>query len=165
MRRIVEFLIMCAATALATGAPLAAEAPSTAEVLSKLRDTNAKEVDMGRMAAAHGTAREVRKFGKTIVKDHLALQRKVDKLAKDEKIELVETTAPSDAETLPSGPELDGAFTRMMLEDHRRAITELEATRDATTDDKLKKLLDEALPVMHRHEDAARELVDKANRS
>ena len=114
MRRLVEFLILCAATALASGGARAAEAPTTADVLSMLHQANEREVDMGRMAAEHGNTKEVRDFGKTLVRDHLAAEKKVVKLAKDEKIELAETTAESDMDTLPSGAALDEAFTRFI---------------------------------------------------
>ena len=82
MRRRVESLIICAATMLVAGAARAAEPPTTAEVLTKIHQANEREVDMGRMAAEHGNAKEVRSFGKTLVKDHLAAEKKVAKLAK-----------------------------------------------------------------------------------
>jgi putative membrane protein len=166
MRRLVEFLIMCAASVLASGTPLAAEPPTTAEVLSTIHRANAKEVDMGRMAAEVGKAKEVRSFGKTLVKDHLAAEKKVQKLAKDEKLELASTTAPGESETLPTGDAFDATFARMMLADHQKAVAALESAREATTDDKLKKLIGDLLPVLRRHEDTARHLVDQTtNRS
>ena len=41
----------------------------------------------------------------------------------------------------------------------------LEAARDATSDEKLKKLLGELLPVLHKHEEMAQRLVDRTNQS
>jgi putative membrane protein len=165
MRRLVEVLIMCAATVLASGVAAAAEPPTTADVLSKLHQTNEREVDMGRMAAEHGNAKDVRAFGKTLVKDHLAAEKKVGKLAKEEKIELAETAPANDMDTLPAGPTFDGVFAKNMLASHQRAIAELEAARDTTSDENLKRLLVELLPVLHKHADTAQRLVDRANRS
>ena len=164
MRRRVESLIICAATMLVAGAARAAQPPTTAEVLTKIHQANEREVDMGRMAAEHGNAKEVRSFGKTLVKDHLAAEKKVAKLAKEEKIELAETI-PNDIDTLPAGDAFDGQFARTMLKSHQRAIAELEAARDATSDEKLKKLLGELLPVLHKHEEMAQRLVDRTNQS
>jgi putative membrane protein len=165
MRRVVELLIMCAATVLASGVARAAEPPTTAEVLSKIHQANEREVDMGRMAIEVGKTKEVRDYGKTLVKDHLAAEKKVDKLAKKEKIQLAETTAPSEMDTLPTGDAFDGAFARRMLKAHQQAITELEAARDATADEQLKKLIGELLPVLRKHEETAQRLVDRTNQS
>ena len=95
MRRIVEFLIMCAATVLASGTPLAAEPPTTAEVLAKIHRANQKEMDMGRMAVQVGHAKDVRSFGKTLMNDHQAAEKKVQKLAKEENVALTETAVDS----------------------------------------------------------------------
>jgi putative membrane protein len=165
MRRLVEFLILCAATVLASGGAWAAEPPTTADVLSMLHQTNEREVDMGRMAGEYAKTKDVRRFGKALVKDHLAAEKKVAKLAKEEKVELAETTAANDMDTLPSGDALDEAFAKRMLLEHQRTIAKVEAARDATSDEKLKHLLDELLPMLHRHEDTAQGLVNRAARS
>jgi putative membrane protein len=164
MRRFVEVLIMCAASVLASGA-LAAEAPTTADVLQKLHRANEYESDMGRMAQQVGSTREVRKFGKTVVRDHMSIDKKVAKLAKEEKVELSETMLPNEHGGLPTGDAFDGAFARAMLASHRQNIAELQDAREATTDDKLKKLIDDVLPVLQQHEDTAKHLLDQANRS
>jgi predicted outer membrane protein len=164
MRRVVEFLILCAASVLASGA-LAAEAPTTADVLSKIHQANQLEMDRGRMAIQVGNTREVRRLGRTVVNDHLAIEKKVARLAKDERIELADTTVAGNQDGLPTGDAFDATFVRTMLSTHRQSIAELEDARAVTTDEKLKKLIDEILPVLQRHEDAARRLVDQANRS
>jgi putative membrane protein len=159
-------VVMWVSGALASGRAAAAEPPSTADVLGKLYRANQKEVDMGRMAAEHGKASDVRSYGKMLVKDHLAAEKKVEKLAKEENISLTNAAvSPTDMQTLPAGDEFDATFSKTMLEDHHRDITELEAARDTTDDPKLKRLLNEILPTLHKHEDTARRLVDKASRS
>ncbi|HVU51261.1 MAG TPA: DUF4142 domain-containing protein [Polyangia bacterium] len=164
MRRIVEILIMCAASVLASGA-LAAEAPTTADVLSKIHSVNQLEMDRGRMAIQVGSTREVRKLGHTVVDDHLAIEKKVAKLAKDEKIALADVTPAGNQDGLPTGDAFDAAFAKALLSSQRQAIAELGDARAATSDDRLKKLIDEVLPVLERHEDAARRLLAQAKRS
>jgi putative membrane protein len=164
MRRFVEVLIMCAASVLASGAA-AAEAPSTADVLAKIHRANQREIDMGRMAILVGSSKDVRKLGKTAVKDHLALEKKVAKVAKDEQVTLVETVPANDEDALPTGDAFDASFERAILSSHRQSIAELEDARASTTDDKLKKLIDEILPVLHKHADAAQHLLDQTSRS
>jgi putative membrane protein len=166
MRRIVEFLIMCAATVLASGTPLAAEPPTTAEVLAKIHRANQKEMDMGRMAVQVGHAKDVRSFGKTLMNDHQAAEKKVQKLAKEENVALTETAVANEESGLPTGDAFDATFAQRMLDDHQKLIVDLEAARETTSDDKLKKLLGDLLPVLHRHESTAHHLVDQTtNRS
>jgi predicted outer membrane protein len=164
MRRIVEFLILCAASVLASGA-LAAEAPTTADVLSKIHQANQLEMDRGRMAIQVGNTREARRLGRTVVNDHLAIEKKVAKLAKDEHVELVDTAVAGNQDGLPTGDAFDATFARTMISSHHQTVAELEDARAVTTDDKLKKLIDDILPVLKRHEDAAQRLLDQANRS
>jgi predicted outer membrane protein len=164
MRRFVEFLIMCAASVLASGA-IAAEGPSTADVLSKIHRANQLEMDRGRMAIQVGSTREVRRLGKTVVNDHLSIEKKVARLAKDEQIQLADTMVAGNQDGLPTGDAFDLAFARTMLSSHRESIAELQDARDSTTDDRLKKLIDDVIPVLKRHEDAAKRLVDQASRS
>jgi predicted outer membrane protein len=66
----------------------------------------------------------------------------------------------ADMAPIPEGAEFDAKFGRMMLDDHEHDISEASAARDATNDDKLRSLLDELLPVLWRHRDAAQRIVD-----
>ena len=77
------FLLTAAVPALAADAP-----PATADVLGKLHESNQKEIAMGKMAQKNGKSKEVTTFGKTLVKDHTAADKKVLTLAKQEKVEL-----------------------------------------------------------------------------
>jgi len=144
---------------LATGAPaLAADPPATSEVLGKLHESNQKEIAMGKMAQKNGKSKEVTSYGKMLVKDHTAADKKVLKLAKDEKIEL--PAPPAAKDDMPMGAEFDAAFAKSMVDDHKKDIDEVTKARDATTDDKLKKLLGDMLPTLQKHEDTAQKLVD-----
>ncbi len=165
MRRLVEVLIMFAASVLASGAALAAAPPTTADVLAQLHRSNQKEIAMGHMATAHGRSKGVKTFGATLVADHSAADKKVTALAKAEHVALADVSMAHAMNALPSGAAFDAAFAKMMLEDHERDIAELEAARDSTSDEQLKRLLTDLLPVLHKHEDTARRLVDQANQS
>jgi putative membrane protein len=153
---------------LTVGAALAADAPSTAEVLGKVHRSNLKEIEMGKMAQAHGMSKEVKDFGKTLVKDHSLADKKVVKLAKDEKIDLTAATPPADAhpDQVHTGTAFDDAFAKDMLADHKNDIANVTAARDSTADPILKQLLTDMLPVLNKHESIAQKLVDHAtNRS
>ena len=147
---------------LSCGVARAAEGPSTAEVLGKVHRSNLQEIEMGKMAQDHGMSKEVKYFGKTLVKDHSSADKKVVALAKDEKINLTAVTPPAGAQPdqKHTGTAFDDAFAKKMLADHQKAIAEVTAARDATTDPKLKQLLTNMLPVLNEHESIAQKLVD-----
>ena len=137
----------------------------TAEVLSKLHHANQMEVAAGKLAQEKGQSKDVKAFGKTLVTDHSAADKKVMALAKDEKIDL-----PADVPMPPemmdkmkaaSGAEFDKVFASHMLDDHKKDIAEAKAARDTTGDAKLKALLTSTIPVLEKHREIAQKLVDK----
>jgi putative membrane protein len=137
----------------------AADPPATGEVLGKLHQSNLKEIEMGKMAQKNGQSKEVKAYGKMLVKDHSTADKKVTALAKAEKVEL---PAPQDQpmETMPSGPEFDAKFSQAMLDDHKKDVAEAKEVLEKTTDPKLKKLLGDVVPVLEKHEETAQKLVD-----
>jgi putative membrane protein len=148
---------------LSGGRASAADPPSTAAVLGKVHHSNLQEIEMGKMAQGHGMSKDVQDFGKMLVKDHAAADKKVMKLAKDEKVDLAANTSPADTHVdhEHTGTAFDDAFARDMLADHKKDVAEVTAARDATTDPKLKRLLTDMLPVLKKHQDTAQKLVDQ----
>lgn len=139
----------------------AADPPATSEVLGKLHQSNQKEIEMGKVAQKHGSAKEVKAFGTMLVKDHTAADKKVIALAKKEKIDLPTAKPPSDEmANMAKESDFDAKFAKDMLDDHKKDVAEATAARDSTTDDKLKKLLTEIVPTLQKHEDTAQKLVD-----
>jgi putative membrane protein len=158
--------IACLAGLLAGGVARADDAADTAKVLGKLHRSNQMEIEMGKMAQDHGASKGVKDFGKMLVKDHTAADRKVVKLAKEEKVDLKASTPPSDShpDTIHTGAAFDNAFARDMRDDHEKDLAEVTATRDSTPDPRLKKLLTDLLPVLERHKETAQKLVDQAEK-
>ena len=147
-----------AAILIVPGLAQAADPPAPGEVLGKLHQSNQKEIEMGKMAQKNGTSKEVKDFGKTLVKDHTAADKKVTALAKKEKIEL--PAAAGEKHDMAAGADFDAKFAQEMLDDHKKDVAEVTSARDATTDDKLKKLLTELVPTLQKHQDTAQKLVD-----
>jgi len=141
---------------------LAADAPATADVLGKLHESNQKEIAMGKMAQKSGKSKEVTSYGKMLVKDHSAADKKVLALAKQEKLEL--PTPAAAKEDMPMGADFDASFAKSMVDDHKKDIDEVTKARDATTDEKLKKLLSDMLPTLQKHEDTAQKIVDNTGK-
>jgi putative membrane protein len=141
----------------------AASPPATADVLGKLHLSNQKEIEMGKQAEKDGQSKDVKAFGKTLVKDHAAADKKVAALAKKEKIDLAAST-PSAKDAMPppaAGPDFDAKFGQMMLADHKKDIGEVTEAQNATTDEQLKKLIGEMLPTLEKHQELAQKIVDE----
>jgi putative membrane protein len=143
----------------------AGDPPSTAHVLGKLHRSNITEIRMGGMAREHGQSNDIKTFGKTLVDDHEAADAKVAKLAKEEKVDLAANTPAVGPDDMAMGAGFDTAFARGMLKDHKKDIAEVKAVRETTSDERLKSLLDEMLPVLEKHEQIAQKLVDQGGKS
>lgn len=156
-------ILMVAAMVLSAGPARAAETIDTATVLVKLHQSDEKEIAMGKLAQKDGKSAEVKSFGKTLVKDHTAADKKVSKLAKEEKIGLGSTPdADFDGAVAKMAAEsdFDAHFARMMLDDHEKGLAFAKGVRDTTSDDRLKRLLTDIVPVLQKHRDVAQKLVD-----
>jgi putative membrane protein len=123
------------------------------------------EIAAGKLAQEKGQSKDVKSFGKMLVTDHSAADKKVMQLAKDEKIDLpaAESMPSEKMDTLKSaaGADFDKTFASDMLDDHKKDIAEVKEARDGTSDKKLKSLLNTTLPVLEKHRDTAQKLVDK----
>lgn len=139
--------------------------PTTEAVLTKLHMSNQMEIAAGKLAEEKGQSKDVKSFGKTLVTDHTAADKKVMALAKEEKVTLPSSTPMPDEKMdkmkAASGAEFDRMFASDMLEDHKKDIAEVKSARDQTQDQKLKGLLSALLPTLEKHKDTAQKLVDK----
>ena len=145
-------------------AGVAAAADDTATVLGKLHHSNQMEIEMGKLAQEKGQSKDVKSFGKTLVTDHTAADKKVVALAKQEKIDLATAMPPMKTDKMAPlknavGAEFDKAFATAMLEDHTKDVDEAKGARSVTTDAKLKALLDSTIPVLEKHRETAQKLV------
>jgi putative membrane protein len=158
-------------TVLGAGTALSADKDAsgqTAQVLSKLHHSNQMEISAGKVAQEKGQSKDVKAFGKTLVTDHTAADKKVMALAKEEKIDLpADVPMPADMDKMKSasGAEFDKMFASHMLEDHKKDVADAKAARETTTDPKLKSLLTATIPVLEKHQTTAQKLVEKLGAS
>jgi len=153
--------MLAGALALFGGNVLAADPPVTADVLNKLHESNQKEIEAGKIAQKQGQSKEVRDYGKMLVKDHTAADKKVTGLAKKEKIPLTANEPGVDEmKSMKAGASFDDKFARDMVDDHKKDVAEVSEARNNTTDDQLKQLLSDLLPTLQKHEDTAQKIVD-----
>jgi len=117
---------------------------------------NAAEVKMGDLALQRGNSKEVRDFGKTLVKDHSVGLEKSSSLA--QKLGMVaspeltaEATKDYEAMARLSGAEFDRQFAAHMVKDHKK---DLAAYRDQAQDGnnpQVAAYAQETLPTLQKH--------------
>lgn len=156
--------------------------PPTASVLAKMHQVNRMEIDLGRVAATNGATRRVRAYGRRLARDHAFADRKVQALARAEKIDLEKPmpVPPGGGNAgMPSlgqerqmeqqnqmmaklqqanGPEFDQLYLQAMIRGHEQAIAMLEGVESTTGDAGLRHLLSRMVPILHQHLDLARHL-------
>jgi putative membrane protein len=136
-----------------------------AAILSKLHQTDLKEIEMGKLAEKDGKSKEVKNYGSTLVRDHTAADRRILAFAKVEHIGLgAGGEKEKKMEMKPeAGPGFDAEFAKEMMQDHQHDIAAVTEVRDSTADAKLKSLLSSLLPVLKKHEEIAQKIVDHAS--
>jgi putative membrane protein len=114
------------------------------------------EVNLGKLAQDKGTGQKVKDFAGQMVKDHSKANDELMTLAKSKNITL--PAVVSDAEqkhfddlNKKAGSDFDGAYVKMMVDDHK---TDVKAFEDATTklkDPDLKAFAIKTLPTLKMH--------------
>ena len=148
--------------------------PSPAAMLSDLHMANASEVDLGKVAEQRAQNKDVKKFGKHMVKDHTALDKDAQSWAKKNNV-TVGAPPQDDAHQAEmqkmqdlkqklqgmSGPEFDKTYMQAMAEDHANDLSKVQTFEQQTTNKSLKKLLEKALKTIASHKKDADKLVQK----
>jgi predicted outer membrane protein len=135
------------------------------EILKKLHQDNHTEAAMGRAAEARGSSAAVKTFGRTLVADHTAADKKIDAYLKAKKLDKSIFTAVKVDEPAEhsldehAGQDFDRAFCEKMIDGHLEVIDRVGKARDRTTDPQLKKLLTGLLPTLQKHLKTARSLL------
>ncbi len=170
--RFLRYGLIAGGLLVAEGGAQAADAPSTPEaadpsptaaVLGNLHQADLKEVQAGEIAQKDGKSKAVRDYGKMLVTDHTTADKKVAEVSTKENIDLrASTPAPgvNDMGTMASGPDFDEKFAQEMLDDHRKNLAAVIEARDRTDDPRLKRLLDDVIPTLEKHEAAAQKIID-----
>lgn len=133
------------------------------EILSRIHHDNEMEIKMGKLAQEKATTESIKDFGKTLVTDHTAADKKVTALAKKLNITLTDPTATNAdekakmAEHKKAGEELktakgeafDQKFIDAMKLDHEKAVAMLEQSN--ADNEEVKKLVSDLLPTLRNH--------------
>lgn len=124
-----------------------------------------EEVELGRVAAQQGMSAAVKQFGQRMVDDHSQANSELMTLASSKGITLpTELDQKHRAEVTKlsamSGAAFDREYTKMMVSDHRKDVSEFEKQSTHGTDPDLKAFASKTLPTLQEHLRMAEALPD-----
>jgi putative membrane protein len=138
------------------------------DAIKMLHQTNQMEMEMGNIAKTNGT-KDVKEYGRMLEQDHAKADKQLMALAKQNQVQLMPKSGmepKAEAKQLDElrvlkGQAFDQKFLQMMVEDHSKAIDELQKTMTEVNNPQLKSMIQETLPQLKRHRDMAQSLLQK----
>ena len=148
--------------------------PSPSAILAVLKAANQSEVALGKIAEQRAHSKDVKAFGKRMVKDHTALDRDAQSWASENDVTIgappQDDAHQAEMQTMQaleqrlqtlSGPEFDKTYMQAMAEDHAKDLAKVRAFGEQTTDKSVLSLLEKAEKVIASHKKEADRLVQK----
>ncbi|HEY1905457.1 MAG TPA: DUF4142 domain-containing protein, partial [Myxococcaceae bacterium] len=114
--------------------------PSPEAILTELHAANQSEVDLGKVAEQRGHDKDVKGFGKHMVKAHTAMDKDLQSWAKKNHVTVGAPPAEAVQETQQlkdrlqalSGAEFDKAYMQAMAEDHAKDLDAVKTFEQQT---------------------------------
>ncbi len=124
------------------------------------------EVELGNYAKQNAASKRVKDFGDMMVRDHSKLNDEMKSLAASKNITLPAGTGDKAKKEMSelmkkTGSAFDKAYMNMMLDDHKKDVSEFEKTAKDCKDSGIKSFAEKALPVLMRHLDSAKAITGK----
>ena len=125
------------------------------------------EVELGRWAAQKGTSAEVKQFGQRMVEDHSRANTELMQLASSKGLTLPTQMDEKHQNNISkitrlNGAEFDRAYSKMMLKDHEKDVSNFEKQSTNGDDADLKAFATKVLPTLQEHLQMARALPGNA---
>jgi len=135
------------------------------EVINRIREMNEIELRAGQMAQSRGGAAEVRRYGRLLVADHTAAERRLvdytvrklgigagprEQVPPVDRVLMAEHVAATERMSTLTGAEFDEAFLNMMVSDHQSAVNLLETARETVDDPDLRIIFRKVLPILRQ---------------
>jgi len=128
--------------------------PTPEAILANLHMANRSEIDLGKVAEQRAQNKEVKKFGKHMVKAHTEMDKEAQAWAKKHHLafgappqdesrqaEVQKTQETKQRLEALSGSEFDKAYMQAMSDDHAKDLQEVTTFEEQTTNKDLKKFL------------------------
>src|SRR4051812_26338967 len=114
------------------------------------------EVELGRLASQKASSPEVKQFGERMVADHSKANDQLKPIAQQKNIEVpTQLTGKHKAEydrlSKLSGAQFDRAYTQLMLQDHRKDVSDFRKESTSGKDSDVKNFATQTLPTLEEH--------------
>jgi putative membrane protein len=156
-----------------------AEAPAAApgggltdpNIVALLDEANAADSAAGAYASTKATNPEVKAFAKLMMGEHHALRAQGQQLAQrlnvtpepptDDPLKPAAEAEMTALKAAPKGPQFDRTYIEQEVGIHKAVLDVAEKGHDAAQNEELKKLIEQAKPVIQKHLDRAEEIQKK----
>jgi putative membrane protein len=155
--------------AAATGADTGAL--TDANIVALLDEANQADSAAGAYAMGKATNPDVKAFAKLMISEHHALRLQGQQLAKRLNVtpqppanDPVKAAAESEMAALraaPKGPAFDRTYIEQEVAIHKAVLDLADQAHDATQNQELKALIEQAKPIIEKHRDRAEEIQKK----
>jgi putative membrane protein len=124
--------------------------------MEKAAEGGMAEVQLGQLAQQNGQSQEVKDFGQRMVTDHTKANDQLRQVAQQENVTL--PTSPSSHDQAEynkmsklHGEAFDKAYAKMMVNDHKKDITEFKREASMGSDPEVKNFASQTLPTLQEH--------------
>ena len=161
------------ATTTTSAAPAPAPAPALSDpnIVAILDGANMADSAAGSVAAMKGTSAEVKSFGRDMMRDHHALRKAGQDLAKKLNVTPEPPAGDNSAAaaaawkdsltTMPAGAAWDKAYVNHEVAYHQAVLTTAQTALGAAQNAELKALIEKAAPNIQAHLDHAKSIQTK----
>ena len=140
------------------------------DALRMIHQTNQVEMEMGSIAKSNAGSKDVKDYARMLEQDHQKADKQVIAIAKKEQIELTLPKTGGEQKTESQqldelrhlkGPAFDQKFLQTMVDDHTKAIDEVQKQMNDVNIPQLKSMMQGMLPELKHHRDMAQALLQK----
>jgi putative membrane protein len=154
--------------------PAAAGSLSDANIVALLDEANAADSSAGAYAVGKATDAEVKAFAKLMMGEHHALRAQGQQLAQrlnvtpeapaDDPLKPAATSEMAALKAAPKGAQFDRTYIDQEVAAHKLVLEVAEKGHAAAQNAELKKLIEQAKPVVEKHLDRAEEIQKKLSK-
>lgn len=145
--------------------------PADDQLLATLHQVNQFGVQAGRLAQHNGSTARVRRYGRTLIRDHRQADRQVRQYARSSRMDVVVAPAPEAELTAACtrlhnlqslhGSVFDQDFAHVTIDTSQRAVELVNRGRRQTTDRRLRVMLGQIALSLRQHKQMAADLLHR----
>jgi putative membrane protein len=114
------------------------------------------EVKLGQLAQENGQSQQVKDFGKRMVDDHSKANEELKQIASQQGVTLPDSPSAKDQAEYDrlsklKGESFDKAYSKMMVSDHKKDVSEFQKEANSGMDSAVKSFAGQTLPTLQDH--------------